>query len=103
MENSYSEEEIFNFGENSSENGTVSEESKNNIMEDNVSLTTSSTTYREKINIIEKNKKENSQIQNKNNFEYNEHRFGNNNTTINDMSRNTYSNNRIANTKNDQV
>ena len=66
MENSYSEEEIFNFGENSSENGTVSEESKNNIMEDNVSLTTSSTTYREKINIIEKNKKENSQIQNKN-------------------------------------
>ena len=48
MENSYSEEEIFNFGENSSENGTVSEESKNNIIEDNVSLTTSSTTYRGK-------------------------------------------------------
>ena len=48
MENLYSEEEMFNFDENSRESGTVSEESKNNIIEDNVSLTTSSTTYRGK-------------------------------------------------------
>ena len=102
MENLYSEKEMFNFDENSRESGTVSEESKNNILEDNVSLTTSSTTYRGKTNIIEKSKKVKSQIQNKNNFEYNKH-VSDNNNTINDTSRNTYSNHRISNSKNDQI
>ena len=56
MKNSYSEKEIFNFGENSRESGTVSEELKNNIIEDNVSLTTSTTIFRGKKYILEKSK-----------------------------------------------
>ena len=61
-ENSDSEEEIYQFGEKRSESGTVSEESKNSIIEDNILLITSSTTYSGNMNIIGYNKKENSSI-----------------------------------------
>ena len=91
-ENSDAEEEIFQFGENRSESDIVSEESKNNIIENNILLTTSSTTYIVNMNIIESNKKEKLQHKTKNGLKYNEH-ISENNNTIDDNSRNTYSTN----------
>ena len=49
--NSYSEEETLNFGEHSSDSGTLSSATKNNIIEGNVLPTISSTTNRGKANI----------------------------------------------------
>ena len=70
----------------------VSEESKNNIIENNILLNTSSTTYSGNTNILEINKKENLQLQTKNDLKYNEH-FSDKNNTIDTNSRNTYSTN----------
>ena len=75
----------------------------NNLIDDNLLLTTSSTTYSGKINIIESNKKEKIQTKIKNDLKHNEHISDINNNTIDDNSKNIDSNNSIPYSKSDQV
>ena len=75
----------------------------NNLIDDNLLLTTSSTTYSGKINIIESNKKEKFQTKTKNDLKYNEHISDINSNTIDDNSKNIDSNNSIPYSKSDQV
>ena len=75
----------------------------NNLIDDNLLLTTSSTTYSGKINIIESNKKEKIQTKTKNDLKHNEHISDINNNTIDDNSKNIDSNNSIPYSKSDQV
>ena len=75
----------------------------NNLIDDNLLLTTSSTTYSGKINIIESNKKEKIQTKIKNDLKHNEHISDINNNTIDDNSKNIDSNNSIPYSTSDQV
>ena len=92
IENTDSEEEIYQFGENSSESGTKSEGEKNNINETRKSIKNSNTKYRGIRNITGSNKNKNSRNKNNNDSKNNENSSHNNNT-IDKNSRHTYSNN----------
>ena len=99
IENTNSEEEIYQFCETSSESGTKSEGEKNNINKTKKLIKNSNTKYGGIRNITESNKNKKSRYKN-NNDSKNNGNSSHNNNTIDKNSRRTYSNNNNSNSKN---